>query len=160
MNGRMYAVTFDGVTITNAGGDQDLLYIAPADDKICVVHAVAVSQSSDVADAAEEILRVKLIRGHSTVGSGGSAVTPTPLNPSDTAAGFTARRNDTTIASSGTGVDVWAEAFNIRVGMLWVPTPEMRPIVTQAQGSLVLRLMSTVADDVTGSASMIVEEIG
>lgn len=158
--GRLYAVPFENISILNADGDQDLFYIAPADDKPCKVHALHIAQISDVGDAAEEMLRFKVIRGHATVGSGGAAVTPTPLNPSDTAAAFTARRNDTTIASIGTPVDLHADAFNIRTGIVIVLTPECRWVVTQGQTTLVVRLMAGPADDLTMSGTLYVEEEG
>ena len=154
---RVYAVTFEAVAVSAA---QDFFEIAPADDKPVCLHACYLSQSSDVGDAAEELLRVKIIRGHATTGSGGSAATGVPLGPSDTAAGFAAEVNNTTIASAGTGVDVHAEQFNIRTGWAWVPTPEARPYCSQAAGVLiVVRLMAAPADALTMSGTLIVEEL-
>lgn len=160
--GRVYSVEFENVTIAGTSvGDQDLFYIAPADDKPCKILGIFLSQISDVGDAAEEILRLRLIRGHATVGSGGSAATPRPLNPSDTAAAFTARTNDTTLASAGTAVNIHSDAFNIRTGWMFLPPPELRPEVSQAAGvTMVLRLMAGGADPVTMSGTMYVEEAG
>ena len=155
--GRMYAVTFENVAVTAA---QDFFELTPADDKPLIVHMVSLSQSSDVGDAAEEMLRVKLIRGHATSGSGGSAPTPVPLAASGAAAGFTAEVNNTTIASTGTAVDLHAEAFNIRSGLLYLPTPECRPGVSQAGTTLVVRLMAAPADSLSMSGTIIVEEMG
>lgn len=157
MNGRMYSVNFDGTAVTVAA---DLFEIAPADDKACVVHAIFIGQSTELGDAAEEQLRVRLIRGHTTSGSGGSANTPTPLNPSDTAAGFAAETCNTTAASAGTGVFLHSDTFNVRTGWMYIPTPEARPIVTQVQGTLVLRLSAAPTDSVAFSGTMIVEELG
>lgn len=160
MYGRMSTVEFEAQTITNAGGDRDLFYIAPADDKPCVIWGWYFCQFSDVGDAAEEMLRLRLIRGHTTVGSGGAAATPGMLLPGDTAAGYTARTNDTTIASAGTAVNLISGGFNIRSGeIFWLPE-RVRPHVTQAQGSIVLRLMAAPTDDVTLSGTLFVEEQG
>jgi hypothetical protein len=153
---RFYAVTFENVTVSAA---QDFFEITPADDKPVLLHACYLSQSSDVGDAAEEMLRVKIIRGHATGGSGGSAPTPTPLNPSDAAAGFAAEVNNTTIASTGTAVDLHAEAFNIRSGWQFIPTPEARPVANQAQSTIVIRLMAAPADALSMSGTLIVEEL-
>jgi hypothetical protein len=157
--GRLYTVTFDNVTVTPAGTDQDLFAFTPADDKPIAIHAIYLSQSSEIGDAMEELLRVSIIRGHATTGSGGTAPTPAPLQPIDAAAGFTARVNDTTIASAGTAVTLHAEAFNVRVGWVYLPIPEMRPVCTQAQTILVVRLLSTVADDISMSGTAYVEEL-
>lgn len=154
--GRMYAVTFEAVAVT---AQVDFFEITPADDKPCIIHGCYLSQSSDTGDAAEEMLRVKIIRGHTTGGSGGSAPTPASLNPADAAAGFTAETNNTTIASAGTTVDLHSEAFNIRSGWVYMPTPEARPVVNQGNTTLVVRLMAAPADSLTISGTLIVEEM-
>lgn len=155
--GRMYSVEFEGVAVTAA---QDFFEITPADDKPLAVHALFLSQASDVGDAAEEILRFKVIRGFATSGSGGSAPTPIPLNPVDTAAGFTAEVNNTTIASTGTPVDLHSDAFNIRTGLALILTPEMRWQVSQASGTLlVVQLMVAPTDSLTMSGTLYVEEL-
>lgn len=155
--GRKYTVEFSGVTVTNAGGDADLFEITPADDHPLEVFGLFLAVSSEVGDAAEEILEYKVIRGHATTGDG-SATTPAPLNPNDAAASFTAETYGVTIASTGTPIDLHSDAFNVRVGeKLWLP-PEGRWKVTQVQTLLVVRMMSTVADDVTMSGTLYVEE--
>jgi len=151
---RIYTAENDNITITTAGADTDLWYIAPADDKPVYVCGWNIDQLTDVGDAAEEMVRYKLIRGHSTVGSGGAAVTPTPLGPTDGAFGGTVRGNDTTIASAGTPVDIASYGFNIRVGeRLWLP-PEFWIPVSQAQASFVLRIMAAPADDINVSTTI------
>lgn len=156
--GRMYAVTFENVAVTAA---QDFFEISPADDKAVLIHGLYLSQASDVGDAADEMLRVKILRGHTTSGSGGSAPTPAPLNSSaGSAAGFAAEVNNTTIASAGTAVDLHAEAFNIRAGLQFIPTPEARPGASQANTTLIVRLMAAPADSLTMSGTLILEELG
>lgn len=152
----MYAVTFEAVAVSAA---QDLFEISPADDKPVRLAALYLSQSTETGDAAEEMLRVKIIRGHATGGSGGSAPTPVPLDPSDAAAGFAAEVNNTTIASTGTAVDAHAESFNVRSGLAYVPPPDQRPKANQAQTTIVVRLMAAPADSVTMSGTLIVEEL-
>jgi hypothetical protein len=154
--GRLYAITFENVAVT---ASQDLFEIAPADDKPVCIHACYLSQSTELGDAAEEQLRIKIIRGHATSGSGGTAPTPAPLNPADAAAGFVAEVNNTTIASTGTAVDLHAETFNVRSGWVYMPTPEARPGASQGNTTLVVRLMAAPADSVTMSGTLIVEEL-
>ena len=62
---RIYAVPFENIAVTAA---QDFFDIAPADDKICVIHGCWISQSTEVGDAQEEFLRIKIIRGLATLG--------------------------------------------------------------------------------------------
>src|SRR5688572_23397065 len=101
--GRIYAVPYNG-TITNAGGNTDLLSAQPADDKPIALRGMVLSQYSEVGDAAEEGLRLTLqdLVATFTVGSGGSAITATrpPANPGDAVWAATIRCNDTTVATT------------------------------------------------------------
>jgi hypothetical protein len=159
--GRLYAVTFANVTVSAA---QDLVYIKPAADKPCALEAVYLSNvgvAADAGDAQEELLRVEIIRLPATVtaSSGGTAPTPTPVSPNDAAAGFTARVNDTTIATtSGTALTEHADGFNVRVPYVWMPPPEHRLPVANAQ-AIVVRLNSTPTDALALSGTALVREI-
>jgi hypothetical protein len=155
--GRLYAVSFEGTAVTAA---VDFFEVRPASNKPVALHSLYLSQSSDVADAAEEILRIKVIRGHTTTGSGGSTPTPAPLNQTDTAAGFSAETLNTTIAADGTGVDLHADCFNIRAGLALVWPPDARPQAGAGNTSIVVRLMAAPADSLTMSGTLIVEELG
>jgi hypothetical protein len=157
--GRCYVVSFDNASFTNANGDHDYFEITPADDKPCVIEAIYVYTTSEVGDTQEEQVRWSIVRGHTTSGSGGAAPTPQPIQSTDTAAGFTAETNNTTIASTA-GTTIHVGSFNIRVGLEYVPPPEHRIIATQAHTTLVVRQLSTLADDATMSGSMYVREIG
>lgn len=158
--GRMYTVEFENRVVANADGDHDLFEITPADDKPCTVHAIYLSQSTEVGDGEEEMLRLQIIRGHTTSGDNGvsPAPTPRPSDPGDAAAGFTAEAENTTIASGGTTENLHSESFNVRTGWVYLPTPEMRPKVTQAETTLVLRLLAAPADDVTMNGTIYIEE--
>lgn len=157
--GRVYTVSFDGVTVTNAGGDNDLIELDAAAEKPITVLGWTIDVSSETGDAAEEIIRYKWIRGHTTAGTAGTALTPRPVNPSNTAAGFTADSNATTISSAGTAVDLYCGAFNVRAGERVFLPPEFR-FGTSGAALLNCRMMSTVADDVTMSMTVWVEEAG
>lgn len=156
--GRLYTVEFENVSVTNANGDADLFELTPADDKPLLVHALFFDQISDVGDAQEEMLRYRVIRGHTTTGNG-TATTPRPLSPSDAAAGFTAKVYGATIASLGSPVNLHSGAFNIRAGLALVLTPEMRWACSQAETLLVVRLMAGPTDDLTMSGTIYVEEL-
>jgi len=152
----IYSVEFENVAVT---ASQDFFEIAPISDRPCLIHACYLSQSTETGDAEEEMLRVKIIRGHTTGGSGGSVPTPVALNANEGAADFSAEVNNTTIASGGTPVDVHSEAFNVRVGWVYVPTPEIRPLVTSSDGVIVVRLMANPIDSITMSGTLYVAEL-
>lgn len=161
---RMYRIPYNG-TITNAGGDSDLLSIQPADDKPCRLVAIIFGQSSEVADAQEENLRITIrhMIATVTIGSGGSSVTPVANRPGTNdvaAAGFTARCNDTTVSTTSGTSTVMAEfGWNERNSPweYWIPE-ELRPIAIQGE-VIIVRLESTPGDDLTGELTFIVEEL-
>lgn len=155
MNGRVYAVTFSAVAVTAA---QDLFEITPADDKPIEIVGIELGQSSDAGDAMDELLQISIIRGHATSGSGGSAPTPAPIGLNDTAAGFTAEVNNTTIASTGTTVTLQTTCWNVRAGYIqWFPEG-CRP--TAAQGNTTIVVRQTVpADSLTMSGTLYVREL-
>lgn len=159
--GRIYSVSYNG-TITAAGGNTDLLSIQPADDKPVKLRGFRLSQISEVGDAAEEGLRVtvKRLAATFTVGSGGSAVTPAPMDSANTAAGCTTRCNDTTVATSSGATTVMEEiGWNERNSPcdFWYPDAEFSPKVKQGEG-LVVCLETTLADDMTGCFTFWIEE--
>lgn len=159
--GRAYAVEFHAVAVA---AQQDFFYIKPTTDKICAIEAVYLSNvgvAADAGDAQEELLRVELIRLPATVtaGSVGNSMTPNPLSTNDTAAGFTARINDTTVATtSGTALNLHSDGWNVRIPYVYLPPPEHRVLVANAQ-AVVFRLVSTPTDSVTCNGTMIVREL-
>lgn len=159
--GRVYAVEFHAVSIS---AQQDLFYIKPAADKICILEALYLSNvgvAADAGDAQEELLEIRLayVPSTVTVGSGGNSMTPNPLSINDTAAGFTARINDTTKATSS-GTIVWrhSDGWNVRVPYVWLPPPEHRPIVANA-AAMTVQLDATPTDAITCSGTLIVREL-
>lgn len=161
---RMYRVPYTG-TLTAAGTDTDLISIQPADDKPCRLVGWIISQSSEVGDAQEESPRITIrhMTATVTIGSGGSAVTPVANRPGTAdiaAAGFTARCNDTTVSTtSGTSTIMEELAWNERSSPWerWIPE-ELRPYAAQTE-VLIVRLESTLADDMTGELTFFVEEL-
>jgi len=159
--GRIYTVTFQG-TITNAGGDQDLIEILPADDKPVLLRGFSLANISEVGDAAEEGLRVSVLRMTATVtgGSGGSTPTPTPPDSADSAAGFAVETNNTTVATTSGSTLSFAEyGWNIRNSPyeVWYPDTRFCPKAKQGE-ALLVRLQTTPADDFTGQFTFWIEE--
>lgn len=154
---RIYTVPFSAVAVTV---QVDLFEIRPADDKPVEILGLFIGQSSDVGDAAAEILGYTVIRGFTTSGSGGATPTPTPLNRSDTAAGFSAETCNTTLATTGTTATVHADTFHIASGeKLWLPEG-CEWEASQADTSIVVRLAAAPADSLTMSGTLYVREQG
>jgi hypothetical protein len=153
---RNYTVTVENVTVTNAGGDADLVELDAATDKPIELYGIMLYTTSELQEAQEEWLRCKVIRGHTTTGNGTTA-TPRPLSPVDTAAGFVAETFSTTIASAGTGVDLAAFAFNVRAGYE-ILLPEGSGYWTSGADLLVVRLMAAPTDDVSMNMTFFVRE--
>lgn len=155
MQGRVYTVVFDAVAITAA---QDGFEITPADDKPIEILRILMGQTSDSGDAQDEQIQMKIVRGNTTSGSGGTGPTPQPLSPGDAAAGFTAEVNNTTQASSGTAVTLVATAWNVRAGLdLWFAEDE-RPRASQTNTTIRIALTAP-ADSLTTSATIWVREL-
>lgn len=161
---KIYRVAYTG-TLTNAGGDSDLLSIQPADDKPCRLIGWIIGQSTEVGDIQEESLRITMrhMTATVTIGSGGSSPTPSANRPGTTevvAAGFTARCNDTTVSTtSGTSTIMEELAWNVRSSPWerWIPE-ELRPVAFQGE-VIILRCESTPADDLTIEMTFFVEEM-
>ena len=154
--GRVYTVQFENVAVTAL---QDLFEISPADDKPVKLLGLFLSQSSEYGDSQEEMMRIQVIRGYTSSGSGGSAPTPVPVDPNTAAAGFTAEVNNTTVATTGTAVILHSESFNERTGLAMWWTPETCPIASQANTTIVVRLLANPADSVTMNGTLYVEEL-
>ncbi len=122
----IYAVPFSGYSINNADGIQDLFEIQPIANQPIELMGFKFSQRTDFGDSEEEGLPISVIRGNLVVGSGGTVVTPNPLDPRDGAASFTADFGNTTPASTGTEVILDPEVWNIRQTHLYLPVPELR----------------------------------
>lgn len=151
---RVYTVIFSAVAVSAA---QDLFELTPADDKPIAIIGIELGQTSDYGDANDEGLQLSIIRGFTTSGSGGSAPTPGVLNPADTAAGFTAEVNNTTVATTGSSVTLWTGAWNIRAGYMNKWSAEERFWATQANTTIVVR-MTAPADAITMSGTLWVLE--
>lgn len=148
---RVFATTFSDVAVT---AQQDLFELLPVANKPVRIIAAFITQLSDVGDAAEEMLRIAIIRGYTSSGSGGSAGASVPMDSNQSAAACSVEVNNTTVATTGTGVVLHSETFNIRTGWAYIPVPEARPRVQNAE-TMVVRLLTTPADSLTMSGTLI-----
>lgn len=155
MTGRQYRAVFKAVAVTAA---QDLFELVAAAGKTVEILGWGFHQTSDVGDAAEEILSIVVQRGATASGSGGGSVTPTPQSVTDAAFGGTCERNNTSQAASGTIVDVDTRPFNVRIGVDVAYQPEERPVLTG--GERMVWSMAAPADSLTMSGYVTLVEKG
>lgn len=156
--GRMYTLSFDNQSITTANADYDFFEIDPAAEKPVCLHALHLGQTSELGDAAEEQLRIAVIRGHTSSGNG-TSTTARPMLTGDPAFSGAGETVGSTIASAGTGVTLWEFVWNIRIPLDYIWTPEGRPWSSGAD-LIVVRMLSTLADDATLSGTLLFEELG
>lgn len=158
---RIYKNAYNA-TITNAGGDVDWMDFKPASNKPIRLRGKTVSQFSEVGDAAEEEVEFRIARLAATVtdGSGGASDTPVQDDENDASAGYTARHNDTTLAtSSGSTTNLDELAWNERNTPYerWFPDDEYAPRVQNA-AALSDRQLNTLADDISAQVTYWVKE--
>ena len=155
---RIYQVP---IAFTSQTAQIDFFELTAAAEKPCRIHEIYLAQSTELGDAQEEQLTLKLKRafGSVTSGSGGSAPTPQPIDPDDAAAGLTAEVNNTTKLVVGTGTinDERPYSWNVRQEFHRIFTPETRPKIKGGEKK-VLELTTTPADAITMGGYVIVEE--
>lgn len=154
---RVYTVSFTAIAVTVA---VDIFELTPADDKPIEVIGFFWGQSSDTGDAQAEQIGYRVVRGHTTAGSGGATTTPRPLNRSGVAAAFTCKTNNTTAATVGTTVDLHSDVINLQAGeKLWLPEG-CEWEASQADTTLIVRMAAAPADSVTTHGTLYVREQG
>lgn len=153
----IFSAVVSGVAVAAA---QDVFEIVAGSATRVRLHEIRLGQTTGFGDAAAEGLSVTLIRGFTTAGSGGAAVTPVNLSGHANAlpAASTVKRNNTTLAQDGVGAAIFCDAWNIADSWHYAPANELMPIVEKDQ-RLVVRI-SAPADEITMNATLVFEEIG
>lgn len=137
MQGRMFAVALDHISVTN-DSDQDVLEFVNGSAASLVLHELRLTS----AYTADERVRLRILR-RTTTGAGGSAATEVPI---DGGAVITANcAVNYLVTAPGTGgsvldADEWSQLSPWR----WLPTPACM-IIVPASGRLALHLGSEVA---------------
>ena len=114
-----------------------------------------ISVTEDNVDAGEQ-LRFRLSRV-ATAGSGGTAVTPVPMEENDKASGASLAHSHTTAPTAGTTLEESA-AMNVS-GWIFSPPPEEMPYVS-AGGGVMLELVDTPASATNLVVTVVWREIG
>jgi hypothetical protein len=158
--GRRYTV---GLTPAAQSVAQDIFEVLAPADAVVIIHEWHLFQTSDVGDAAEEILALETVRGVGAVtsGSGGATATAQPLEDGDAAFGGTVETNNTTRMAAGTGTLETLEerGWNIRVPYDRIYTPETRPVISPGN-RWTLALPTAPTDAITLGGTVVLEEVG
>ncbi len=149
--GRMYSLQFENVAVTAV---QDFFQLE-ANTVPAIVHAIYLSQYTDVGDAAAEALRITLNRATDALTN---VTAEQALDPGDAAALADCNVNDTTRLTTGLAV-LHAENWNIAMPFVFLPPPELRPIV-EVGNVFTCSLLNAPADSITMSGTLYFEEIG
>lgn len=149
-----YVSVFEGVTVSAV---QDLFSLLTPATCIAIIHKVTITDDSN---STTMQLNARWRRGATVAGSGGSSVTPEPIQARDAAASCTVRANDTTQAGTGTIKTLGRSGFQlVGSGLIWLPTPECQLIIAPST-RIVLALTGAPGSSRTLSGEMIHEEIG
>lgn len=136
----------------------DLCEINVASTKPGVVLGFDIAQSSDVGDAAEEILKLQFKTGATTSGLGGSATTPVNTDLSGGAATATAEQANTTKATGGTIVSHGEGiGWNVRMPLSHRFTQEEQ--IGLPSGSRLTLEIPAAADSLTVFGSVLYQEL-
>lgn len=149
----IYSAPMDALAVTTA---TDLFHLTATADSVVYLHALNLCQTTDLGDAAEEVLRIGVYIGV-TGGSGGTAATEVKYNSQDIAAVTgVVLMNNSSISTGGTLLDVIG--WNIRVPLEKIWTPETRIRCDAGEDPIAFRLLAAPADSVTISGSLVWEE--
>lgn len=149
--GRLYSVVFTEVAVTQ---QQDLFQIE-ANTTPIILHAVYLSQSSDLGDAEAEGLSILIQRVTDEVTDDLNAV---PIDSGDGAENAQLAINETSELTTGAAV-IHSEAWNIAMPFIYLPPPELRP-TCKIGDVIVVNLNTTPAESITMSGTAYFEEIG
>jgi hypothetical protein len=147
---RMYSASVDAVAITAV---QDIFSIVAGTNAPVRLHTFDMFQTSDLGDAQEEVLRIRIRQGQTVAGSVGTSGTAVPQDVDDAASAATVRFNDTTQANTGTIVTDELFGWNIRVPLTRIWTPETRPIAKGGR-RMTIELVGAPADSITVSCNV------
>ncbi len=149
--GRVYTVQFSEVAVS---AQQDLFQIEAITVPAKIL-AVYLSQSSDVGDASAEHLSIRICRVTDAVVDDLATV---QRDTGDATQNANVAVNETT--ELVTGLEVYhSEAWNIALPFVYLPTPQMQPII-QVSNAMVVNLNTTPADALTMSGTIYFEELG
>jgi hypothetical protein len=154
--GLMYTASFNSVSVTNAA--QNIWEVIAAAGTSLLVHSIRLTFSPTIVSGVAQDVRAQLnVQVISTTGTGGVAVTPTPVNKRNTLAAVTTfNRTVTTPGTAGAIYD--SELVSIIVPFERIYTPEQR-IPVSGGNRLALNLAAGLGTAYNASSEIYFEEI-
>lgn len=146
----MYTGPFSGISVTN-DADQNIWAITAGANNKVIIHGFELYSAATTA----EVLVMQLRREDAA--AAGTSVTESPLDEDDSAATATMITLDTT-PDATPGAVLAAFQWEQLGPLIYLPTPEMRPIV-QESGIIVLHLGTALGATTSMSGFVIWEEI-
>ena len=161
MSGRTYYIPLAFPELEPASGDKEILILEPADERPFYLVRFQLERLSDLGEAELEGLRIEVIVGHTSIPAGGGPIESTlgrdhtsHANPA-----FNATTNQSTLASAGSPRTLISAAW-VDPYFEYTWDPDHRPLVTQAQTSVVFRSNTTVSDAIQYEGNFEVKAIG
>jgi hypothetical protein len=148
-----YSAPLDALAFTTA---TDVFEITAAAGARVMIHELDLCQTTDLGDAAEEVLRVGLYRGV-TAGATGTALTEQPYGDSNDGPATAAVVANRGTASTG-GTLLQIIGWNIRIPLEKIWTPETRPVLELSTVGT-FKLLSAPLDSITVSGALVWEEL-
>lgn len=145
-------VSADAVAVTGA---IDIVDGTVTADRPVWLHLLEILQTTDLGDAAEEVIRIGLFT-LVTIGSGGTAGTEVGMTPDYTPT-LATNTFTTTASTGGTRRDLFG--WNIRIPTPHAYLPEDRPKVAADEDPYVYRLLAAPIDSLTCSMNHLWEEV-
>jgi hypothetical protein len=150
--GRIYTIPLDAISVTT-DADQDIWEMVMGSVRDAVLHGFSLTSDSTT----DERVRLRLVR-RSTSGTGGAAATEEPTHPGNTNTADVAL--NTLVTTPGTiGGILKGWRWSQQGELLYLPTPELRPVAVKSGNRLCLNLQSAVASTRLWSGWVAWEEI-
>lgn len=149
-NGRIYSANFENVTIGTA--IQSIIELQIPDNTIVTLYRAWLSP--EIGTAADEVIGVN-VYGNDAAATGGAALVEQPLTPAATI-------DPSNVTSLGeptigaTPVTLYADAFHLQNGWLYLPVPEERIVIIGGNADpgdnigLELSVASTATPNISG----------
>jgi len=147
------------ISANAATANVDFFEVNVAATKVVEILELHISQATEVADAAEEMLQITIKTGMTSSGSGGNSPTAIPRQIGDAAYAGTVETMNTTKSSGGTIVTHESHAWNIRIPFTRIWTPDSTIWLAPSARFAVEQLI-TPADSITYNGTLIFREYG
>lgn len=161
--GNIFSASFKSVALTTNANDLFTVYASTNPVTRVEILSINLSVGSSAVTNTPQVATVSLMTGTTSTGAG-AAITPTNLRRWANAptAGSAVNGPTTTVGSSASATQIWADGFNIGGGYLFPPYQEMtglvRPVIASGQ-RLTLRLEAP-STALVMSGSICFREIG